>query len=130
MNLNFGTKHDCPTSAIDFQEIFSIDKSIRFVGRCSKQGKVLAVKYRNEIIPLMPDKELLYSIIKSVERMNTRRDSEEHLGPPLYSITAYGNVKRATIPIKNDIFFVSFERYGDEHKILSKILKHVEKYNN
>jgi hypothetical protein len=105
------------------KEILSLDNSIRFVGMCSKEGKLLNVKYRDEITPLISDRELLYSIIKSVERNTVRKESEEKLGPSLYSVTAYANVKRATISANGGLVFVSFEGKGNEFSIVSKILE-------
>ena len=127
MSINFDSNVGVTNPKINFQKIFDFDESIRFLGLCSKKGKILDVKYRNGISPLISDKELLYSIVKSVERRNTRLDSEDSLGPTLYSMTAYANVKRATIPVNDDLLFVSFERNGDENKILNKILKYFHK---
>lgn len=126
MKVNFDTSKDSFSIPRDYNEIFDLDESIRFVGMCSNQGRLLDVKYRNEIMPLLSDRELLYSIVKSVERINTRKESEGKLGPALYSVTAYANVKRATIPADGDLLFVSFERNGNEFKILNKILKQIE----
>ena len=124
MSTNFNSKAEISNPKINFDKIFGFDESIRFLGLCSKKGKILEVKYRQGITPLISDKELLYSIVKSVERRNNRLDSEDSLGPTLYSMTAYANVKRATIPIDDDLLFVSFERKGDEHKILNQIHNH------
>ena len=105
------------------KEILSLDNTIRFVGMCSKEGKLLNVKYRDDVTPLISDRELLYSIIKSVERNSVRKESEEKLGPSLYSVTAYANVKRATISTNGRLVFVSFEGNGNEFSIINKILK-------
>lgn len=127
MSINFDSNPAIKSAQINFEKIFSFDESIRFLGLCSKRGKILDVKYRKGVSPLISDKELLYSIVKSVERRNTRLDSEDNLGPTMYSMTAYANVKRATIPVNDDLLFVSFERKGDEHKILNQILKYFQK---
>ncbi|MFB5630211.1 MAG: hypothetical protein ACE5RN_01320 [Nitrosopumilaceae archaeon] len=111
------------TNNFECNQILTLDNSIRFVAMCSKNGKMLNVKYRNDVSPLLNEKELLYSIIKSVERNNTRKESEERLGPPIYSVTAYANVKRATITVNSDeLVFVSFEGNKNEFTILKKIL--------
>ena len=123
MNLNNHSKNLSETRNFECSEILALDNSIRFVAMCSKKGKMLNVKYRNDVSPLLNEKELLYSIIKSVERNNTRKESEEKLGPSIYSVTAYANVKRATIPIKGEgLVFVSFEGNKNEFTILKKIL--------
>jgi hypothetical protein len=108
---------------LECEEILSLDNSIRFVGMCSKEGKLLNVKYRDEITPLISDKELLYSIIKSVERNSVRKESEEKLGQSIYSVAAYANVKRATISANGGLVFVSFEGNGNEFNIVGKILE-------
>ena len=108
------------------KDILLVDNSIRFVAICSKEGKMLEIKYREDISPLLNEKELLYSIIKSVERNKIRKESEEKLGPAIYSVTAYANVKRATIPItQGGLVFVSFEGKANEGQILKKILSHI-----
>ena len=61
------------------KDILLVDNSIRFVAICSKEGKMLEIKYREDISPLLNEKELLYSIIKSVERNKIRKESEEKL---------------------------------------------------
>ncbi len=123
MDSKFGFKNSSETLNLECNEILSLDNSIRFVAMCSKEGKMLNVKYREDITPLLNDKELLYSIIKSVERINVRKESEEKLGPAIYSVTAYANVKRVTIPVNGGgVVFVSFEGNGNEFTILKKIL--------
>jgi hypothetical protein len=111
---------------LECSEILSLDNAIRFVGMCSKEGKLLNVKYRDEITPLISDRELLYSIIKSVERNAIRKETEDKLGPALYSVTAYANVKRATISANGGLVFVSFEGKGNENSIVNKILEKLE----
>ena len=117
------SNNDSANIQLECQKILSLDKSIRFVGMCSKEGKLLNVKYRDEMTPLISDKELLYSIIKSVERNSVRKESEEKLGQSLYSVTAYANVKRATISANGGLVFVSFEGNGNEFSIVGKILE-------
>ncbi len=122
MDSEIDLKNYSETINLECDKILSLDNSLRFVAMCSKEGKMLDVKYREDITPLFNEKELLYSIIKSVERNTARKESEEKLGPAIYSITAYANVKRATIPIVGGgVIFVSFERNGDEFTILKKI---------
>lgn len=122
MNSNI-SNNDSADMQSECKKILSLDSTIRFVGMCSKEGKLLNVKYRDEITPLISDRELLYSIIKSVERNTVRKESEEKLGPSLYSVTAYANVKRATISTNGGLVFVSFEGKGNEFSIVSKILE-------
>jgi len=122
MDSEIGLKNYSETINLECSKILSLDNSLRFVAMCSKEGNILDVKYRDDITPLFNEKELLYSIIKSVERINVRKESEEKLGPTFYSVTAYANVKRVTIPVNGGgVFFVSFEGNGNEFTILKKI---------
>ena len=121
MDSKFSNKDSSENIQAECKEILSLDSAIRFVGMCSKEGKLLNVKYRDGITPLISDRELLYSIIKSVERNSVRKESEEKLGHSLYSVTAYANVKRATIPANGGLIFGSFEGNGNEHDIVNKI---------
>ena len=131
MEPGFGLENSSEIINLECDEILSLDNSLRFVAMCSKEGKMLNVKYREDISPLLSEKELLYSIIKSVERNNVRKESEEKLGRAIYSITAYTNVKRATIPINGGgLIFVSFEGNGDEYTILKKIIFYINQSNN
>jgi len=86
MDSKFGIKNSSETISLECNEILSSDNSIRFVAMCSKEGKMLKIKYREDITPLLNEKELLYSIIKSVERISVRKESEEKLGPTLHFI--------------------------------------------
>jgi len=61
MDSKFGFKNSSETINLECDEILSLDNSIRFVAMCSKEGKMLNVKYREDITPLLNDKELLYS---------------------------------------------------------------------
>lgn len=131
MDSKFNFQNSSEMIKLECNEILALDNSIRFVAMCSKEGKMLNVKYREGISPLLNEKELLYSIIKSVERNNVRKKSEEKLGPSIYSVAAYANVKRATIPLEGGgLIFVSFEGYGDEYTILKKILGQINQSKN
>lgn len=130
MHSDISNKDSLKNIQSECKKILSLDNSIRFVGMCSKEGKLLNVKYRDEIIPLISDKELLYSIIKSVERNTIRKETEDKLGPSLYSVTAYANVKRATISANGGLVFVSFEGRGNEFEIIAKILEKLHESND
>lgn len=108
---------------LDFDEIFESDDSIRFVGICNMQGNLLDAKYRPGLTPLFSDRALQFSVLKTAIRSTTRASEDKSLGEPVYSVTCYRNVKRATIPIKDDLLLlVSFEKNQNESEIVNKIL--------
>jgi len=114
---------------LDFENIFDVDESIRFVGVCNIQGQLLDVKYRDGVVPLLSDRGLQFAAIKTAIRATTRIGDNEDIGNPIYSVTAYDNVKRATIPFGQDLLLlVSFEKNQDESKIMEKILDTLNNY--
>ena len=63
MDSEFGLNNSPETINLECNEILALDNSVRFAAMCSKEGKMLDVKYREDITPLFNEKELLYSII-------------------------------------------------------------------
>ena len=115
---------------LDFDTIFECDSSIRFVGVCTLQGKLLDAQYRDGISPLLSDRGLQFAAMKSAIRANTRVGDNEDVGNPIYSVTAYENVKRATIPFGKDLLLlISFEKNQEESKIMEKVLEIINSLN-
>ena len=109
---------------LDTELIFEISDSIRFVGVCSKGGQLLDAQYRTGTNPLLTDSGLQFSVMKTAIRSITRDENNEGMGRPIYSVTAYENVKRATIPFGKDLLLlVSFEKNQEEPKIIRNILE-------
>jgi len=109
---------------LDTELIFEISDSIRFVGVCTKGGQLLDAQYRSGINPLLTDSGLQFSVMKTAIRSITRDENNEDMGKPIYSVTAYENVKRVTIPFEKDLLLlVSFEKNQDESKIIRNILE-------
>src|SRR5919198_4043425 len=118
-------------------QVLHSDKSIRFVGIPNKMGKLVVLRYRNGLVPLITEQEIEMLAIESVLRMNTRKDFESKFGRPIYSFTLYEKVKRATITLQGNnseeypILMVSFDREADHdsiimNKILPIIREHVK----
>ena len=106
--------------------ILESDRSIRFVGIPNKMGKQIVSSYRAGLVPLLTPWEIENLAIKSVLRMNTRKDFESKLGKPIYSFTKYQKIKRVTITLENEeypILMASFDIEADhENIIVNKIL--------
>ena len=108
---------------MDFETIFESDSSIRFVGVCTLQGRLLDAQYRKGVTPLLSNQGLQFAAMRSAIRANTRIGDNEGIGNPIYSVTAYDNVKRATIPFGDGLLLlISFEKNQDESQIMKKIL--------
>lgn len=109
---------------LDFETIFEAAPAIRFIGVCTTQGKLLDAQYRNGVTPLLSDRGLQFAVMKSAIRATTRIGENEDVGNPVYSVTMYDNVKRATIPFGKDLLLlVSFEKNQEESKIMDKVLQ-------
>jgi hypothetical protein len=106
--------------------ILESDSSIRFVGVPNKMGKQIVSSYRAGLIPLLTPWDIENLAMKSVLRMNTRKDFESKLGKPIYSFTKYQKIKRVTITLENEeypILMASFDIEADhENIIVNKIL--------
>jgi hypothetical protein len=114
--------------------VLDIDKSIRFSGIASLEGKILAAEYRPDVQSLLTLQESELSIMQSLMRMSIRKTLEGKLGKTVYATAVYQKVKRATISLfnegeKSDSFLmVSFETQGDHELIINeKILPFLEK---
>ena len=106
--------------------ILESDSSIRFVGIPNKMGKQIVSWYRAGLVPLLTPWDIENLAMKSVLRMNTRKDFESKLGKPIYSFTKYQKIKRVTITMENEeypILMASFDIEADhENIIVNKIL--------
>ena len=112
----------------DCNSVLSLDDGIRFVGVCSQNGLLLDFSYRDEINPLLTTDGLKLSIQNTILKHNIRMQESEQMGQPVYSVTSYQNVKRATILLDEKLLLlVSFESKKNEHHIIQKILEYIKK---
>jgi hypothetical protein len=106
--------------------IIESDRAIRFVGISNKTGNQIISKYRKGLTPLLTPTEIEMYAMRSVLRMNTRKDYEFKLGKPIYSFTLYEKLKRVTITLEDNehpILFASFDTEADhENIIVNKLL--------
>jgi hypothetical protein len=77
--------------------LLEIDNSIGFVGIPNKFDKKIVAEYSKGLVQLFTEYELELYAIESVLRMNSRRDMKTNLDKPIYSLTLYKKVRRATI---------------------------------
>jgi hypothetical protein len=92
--------------------IIESDKAIRFIGISNKMGNQIISRYRSGVTPLLTPTEIEMYAMRSVLRMNTRKDYESKLGKPIYSFTLYEKLKRVTITLEDNehpILFTSFD---------------------
>jgi hypothetical protein len=63
--------------------IIESDKAIRFIGISNKMGNQIISRYRSGVTPLLTPTEIEMYAMRSVLRMNTRKDYESKLGKPI-----------------------------------------------
>lgn len=108
--------------------ILALDAGIRFVGIAIMEGKIIAAEYKSGVVPLLDRKESELSFMQALIRMNTRRTIEQKVGRPLFSLTEYERISRATIMVYDAgnklelgnefVLLVSFEKTVNPYSII------------
>ncbi len=111
------------------KQILQLDKTIRFVGIASIEGKLIAQEYREGVQSFLTKEESELSVLQSIIRTGTRKVLEEKVGKTIYAFALYEKVKRASMPLDDsNILMVSFDiEANHEDIILNKILPLVSK---
>ena len=112
------------------RQILDVDESIRFAGVSDSGGKTIMKEYRKGVIPLLSKQEEESSLMQAAIRMAARKVFEPKMGKTIYAFALYEKVKRATIPLSNDlILMVSFDIEADhEPIILLKVIPLAKKH--
>lgn len=103
--------------------VLDLDRRIRFAGVASNHGRLIGYAYRKNLQPLLTKEESEISVVQSFIRMDSRAKLEHKLGKTVYAYALYGNVKRATVPVRSGakithIFMASFDLDCDHEKIV------------
>lgn len=88
------------------RQVLAMDGGIRFAGIADGYGMVIEAQYREGLTPLLTPQESSLSMVQATIKMLMNKGLEKKLGPLVYSYTLYGRVKRASIPIGDDHFFM------------------------
>ena len=117
------------------EQVIELDKCIRFVGFATNAGKIIACRYREDVIPLLTLDETQLSFIDSALMMKLREAQEPKLGKVICSIVLYEKLTYATILVNSEdypILRVSFDktnkRLNHESLILYGILPLLSHY--
>jgi len=104
------------------KKILEIDDTIKFAGISTKQGAILAAQYKPGLAPFFDDINTEFLVSKQVLLAMENTHAKDKLGQLKYSVMAYENLKRATFALDEGILLVSFDKSGDENKIINKII--------
>lgn len=103
-----------------------MDKTVRFAGIASLEGRILAAEYKEGVKSLLTLQESELSIMQSLMRMSIRKTLEGKLGKTVYATAIYQKVKRATISLFNEgekcdsYLMISFEREASPEAIIKE----------
>ena len=106
-------------------QVIEFDNCIRFAGFATNVGKIVACKYRKDVIPLLTLDETQLSFIDSALMMRIREAREPKLGKVICSIVLYEKVTYATILVNSEdypILMTSFDRKNKRTDLESLIL--------
>jgi hypothetical protein len=101
------------------------DHFIRFSGVSNHFGHLIATAYREGLAPLMTQEETARYAVQAAIRAATRETFETKIGELLFSISRYGRLVRATIPIKSSgkskfLLLLSFDIDAEADSIINK----------
>ena len=106
------------------KKILEIDDTIKFAGISTRDGQILAAQYKPGYPPFFDEIKTEFSVSKQIlSTENTQ--GREKLGQLMYSVMAYENLKRATFALDDGVLLISFDKSGDENKIINKIIYEV-----
>ena len=104
------------------KKILEVDDAIKFAGISTSDGKILAAQYKPDTAPFFDDINTEFLVSKQVLLAMDNTQGKEKLGQLKYSVMAYENLKRATFALDDGILLISFDKSGDENKIINKII--------
>ena len=104
------------------EKILEVDDKIKFAGIIANDGKILSAKYQSGFAPFFDDINTEFSISKPILLAMENTQYTEKLGPLMYSVMAYENLKRATFTLDYGILLISFDKSLDENEIINKII--------
>lgn len=104
------------------EKILEIDDKIRFAGIIANDGKILSASYQPGLPPFFDDINTEFSISKQILLAMENTQYSKKLGPLMYSVMAYENLKRATFTLNYGVLLISFDKSCNENEIINKII--------
>jgi hypothetical protein len=107
------------------KEVLEKDHFIRFAAISNHLGHILATAYRDSLVPLMTPEETARYAVQAAIRAATRETFETKIGELKFSISRYGKLVRATIPVKSSgknkvLLLLSFDVDAEADSIINK----------
>jgi hypothetical protein len=107
------------------KEVLEKDHFIRFAAISNHLGHIVATAYRDSLVPLMTPEETARYAVQAAIRAATRETFETKIGELKFSISRYGKLVRATIPVKSSgknklLLLLSFDVDAEADSIINK----------
>jgi hypothetical protein len=106
------------------EQIIELDKCIRFAGFATNAGKIIACKYRKDVIPFLTLDETQLSFIDSALMMRIREAREPRLGKVICSIVLYEKVTYATILVNSEDYPILMTSFDKKTTDLESLILH------
>jgi hypothetical protein len=104
-------------------EIFAVDKNIRFVGIVNKEGEVIEGGFRKGIEPLLDQNEEQDMYLQSLSNISFFQSFSEKFGPVDYLLIRQKKITMITFPYKAEILCVSASSQSDIDRIRDETIK-------
>lgn len=107
------------------EDIFKIDKKIRFITIIDSKGKLIESQHKKDIESTLNKKESSQSIKQIIGFWKENKKLFKKFGYPKYAIIEYDKIKRIIISLsQKELLYITTEPDSDHKKILSKIFNY------
>ena len=104
-------------------EIFAVDKNIRFVGIVNREAEVIEGGFRKGIEPLLDQNEEQDMYLQSLSNISFFQSFSEKFGPVDYLLIKQKKITMITFPYKGEIICISASSQSDIDRIRDEIIK-------
>jgi len=104
-------------------EIFAVDKNIRFVGIVNREGEVIEGGFRKGIEPLLDQNEEQDMYLQSLSNISFFQSFSEKFGPVDYILIRQKKITMITFPYKGEIICISASSQSDIDRIRDESIK-------
>lgn len=104
-------------------EIFAVNKDIRFVGIVNREGEVIEGGFRKGIEPLLDQNEEQDMYLQSLSNISFFQSFSEKFGPVDYLLIRQKKITMITIPYKANILCMSVSSQSDIDRIRDETIK-------
>ena len=107
-----------------YEDIMSIDPTIRYAAVQNIDGKNICGHVREGITPYLSDDEIKMMHYYAGQRWDTRKRIAHKIGNAKYAMAEYDKIKRFTFPIDEEhLLMLTAEVNSDSSKIIPQVIE-------